>query len=122
VIFAREITPPLTSLVKKIDEATVKNNSCDMGSFVVLLSDEKPTATRKLKELAKTQKLKETVLALHDAAGPEEYKIAKDAEITVLLYVEHEVKANFAFRKGEFEEKDISRVLDGLVKILPQKK
>ena len=40
MIFAREVSDPLTSLVKKIDEATAKNSSCRMGSFVVFLSDD----------------------------------------------------------------------------------
>ena len=40
MIFAREISGNLTSLVKKIDEATVKNSDCSMGSFVVFLNDE----------------------------------------------------------------------------------
>ena len=32
MIFARDVTGPLTSLVKKIDEATAKNSDANMGS------------------------------------------------------------------------------------------
>ena len=37
MIFAREVSDSLTSLVKKIDEATGKNKSNKMGSFVVFV-------------------------------------------------------------------------------------
>ena len=40
MVFAREISDPVTSLVKKIDAATVKNSSSRMGSFAVFLSDQ----------------------------------------------------------------------------------
>src|SRR5437588_1198653 len=39
MIFAREASEPLTTLIKKIDAATAKNSGCSMGSFVVFLSD-----------------------------------------------------------------------------------
>jgi hypothetical protein len=40
MIFAREITGPLTSLVKKIDAATGEHSDARMGSFVVFLNDD----------------------------------------------------------------------------------
>ena len=40
MIFAREVSKPLASLVKKIDAATVDNSKAKMGSFVVFLGDE----------------------------------------------------------------------------------
>jgi len=43
MIFAREVSDSLTSLVKKLDEATAKNSKSRMGSFVIFLSDGKPT-------------------------------------------------------------------------------
>src|SRR5438309_9188466 len=35
MIFAREVSEPLTKLIKEIDAATAKNTDCSMGSFVV---------------------------------------------------------------------------------------
>ena len=40
MIFAREVSDNLTSLVKKVDAATAKNSACRMGSFVVFLNDD----------------------------------------------------------------------------------
>jgi hypothetical protein len=120
VIFAREIDAPLTSLVKKIDDATVKNKSARMGSFVVMLNDDE-SLEKKLKKLAEDEKLDKTALTIDNPAGPKAYHIAKDADVTVLLYVNHTVKANHSFKKGQMDDKSIEAVLADLPKILEKK-
>lgn len=111
----------MTSLVKKIDAATAKNNDCSMGSFVVFCSDDEGLE-KKLKDLADKEKLDKVVLTIDNAAGPPKYKIAKDADVTVVLYTKGEVKANYAFKKGELKDKDIDTILSELSKIVPDKK
>src|SRR5260370_847414 len=69
MIFAREISDNLTSLVKKIDEATAENKSNRMGSFVVFLSNDEGLE-QKLKDLATKEGLKHTNLTIDNAAGP----------------------------------------------------
>src|SRR5262245_7775168 len=39
MIFARQVTPELTKLIKRIDRATDKNHKRSMGSLAVFLSD-----------------------------------------------------------------------------------
>ena len=120
MIFAREINDGLTSLVKKIDEATDKNSDCRMGSFVVFCSDDEGLE-KKLKALADKEKLKKIVLTIDNPAGPSGYDVAKDADVTVVLYTHQEVKANFAYKKGELQPKDIDTIVDSLPKILSDK-
>src|SRR5262245_10627918 len=120
MIFAREVGEPLTSLVKQIDQATAKNNGCKMGSFVVFLSDDEKLE-KKLKELAKKEKLQHTVLTIDNPAGPKGYDIAKDADVTVVLYTHRNVKANYAFRKGELKSQDVMAIVKDISKILPEK-
>ena len=120
VVFAREASPEVTKLIKKLDQCTVKNGDCRMGSYVVLLSD-KEGLDKELKSLADKSKLEKIVLSIDNPAGPEEYKISKDASITVLLYTKHIVKANHAFKKGELKDKDIEAIVKEVPKILPAK-
>ncbi len=120
MVFAREVTDSLTSLVKKIDEATQKNSDARMGSFVVFCSDEEGLR-KKLEDLADKEKLKKTILTIDNPAGPEGYDIAKDADVTVLLYVGQRVKVNHAYKKGELNNREIDRVLSELPKILEDK-
>lgn len=120
MIFAREISAPLTSLVKKLDEATAKNTSARMGSFVVFCSDDEGLE-KKLKELADKEKLKKIVLSIDNPAGPKNYNVAKDADVTVVYYNKRNVKVNKAFKKGELKETDVEKLVEEVSKIVPAK-
>ncbi|HTU92938.1 MAG TPA: hypothetical protein VMF69_22850 [Gemmataceae bacterium] len=121
VVFAREVTPEVTKLIKKLDECTAKNTECRMGSYVVFLCD-KEGLDKDLKEMADKEKLEKIILSIDNPAGPEEYKISKDADVTVVLYTKHIVKSNRAFKKGELKDQDIEAIVKEVPKILPDKK
>ena len=53
-------------------------------------------------------------------SGPEAYKIAKDAEVTVILYSKNECKGNYAFKKGEMTESDVEKIVADVTKIVPK--
>jgi hypothetical protein len=119
MIFAREITDDLTSLVKKIDAATAKHSDCRMGSFVVFLNDDE-SMEQKLKDFIKKEGIQKCVITLMDnPAGPRGYNIAKDADITVVLYTRKTVKVNYAFKKGELKASNIEKIVGDVKKILP---
>lgn len=120
MIFARNIDSSLTSLVKKIDAATKANSAAKMGSFVVFLAsdDDAKKLETSLPEYAKKENIKSVVLAIDNVAGPQAYSIAKDAEVTVVLYNKRTVKANYAFRKGELNEKAVAAIVKDIPKIL----
>lgn len=120
MIFAREVDTALTTLVKKIDVATAKNSEANMGSFVVFLG-ETGELEAKLKDVAQKENLKSIVLSIDNPAGPKGYKVAKDADITVVLYTNRTVKANYAFKKGELDEKGIEKIVSDISKIIPEK-
>jgi hypothetical protein len=120
MIFAREASPALATLIKKIDAVTEQHKNHEMGSFVVFLSD-KEGLDKELKEMANETGLKKIVLAIDNPAGPEKYKVSKDADVTVVLYTEHVVKANYAFAKGQLNEKQIDKIVADVSKILPVK-
>jgi predicted P-loop ATPase len=121
MIFAREISDNLTSLVKKIDAETGKNKSAKMGSFIVFLSDDEKLQD-KLKALAEKEGIKNCVFALDNPAGPKGYEVAKDADITVVLYKSQKVAANHSFKKGQLNSKSIDAIIADVPKILPAKK
>ena len=116
MIFAREISDNLTSLVKKIDEATVQNSGCKMGSFVVFLSDDKDLEA-KLKSIADSSNLKKCVLSIDNPAGPKGYGVSEKADVTVVLYKERKVVVNQSYGKGELTGKDIDSIVSDVSKI-----
>ena len=73
LIFAREISADLTSLVKRLDRQldesmTRRKPQNKLGVFVILLGDDARTR-QKLKELAAREGLKQVVLSTTDASS-----------------------------------------------------
>jgi hypothetical protein len=117
MLFAREVNEPLLKLLGRLDEATAKHRDQEMGSFVVFLS-EKDGLSEQLAAAAKKRDFKRIVLSTYAPGGPEGFTVASDAELTVVLYREHEVKANHAFRRGELTAAASEKILADLPKIL----
>ena len=122
VVFARNPSCPMTQkLLKAIDAETVKNAKAEMGSFAVFLTGDKDKVEGKLKEFAQKEKLKQLTLAIEGKEGPNKYDIAKDADVTVVLYFDRMVKANYAFAAGKMTDKDIETIVKDVSKIVPGK-
>ena len=94
-----------------------------MGSFVVFVSSDKGLETQ-LKDVARDQELRNLILAIWNdsdqPAGPRKYRVNPDADVTVVLYTDLNVKANHAYRKGELSDKDIDGIAGEVSKILPK--
>ena len=118
-IFARDITDDLASLVKQIDEQVAKNKDEQLSAFFVLLTDDPDAAAPKLEELAKNKKIEHVPLTIYDGeAGPGDYEIAEEANVTILIWEGLTVKANHAFKKGELNAEKAKKVLADTSKIL----
>ena len=118
-IFARELTDDLASLAKQIDEKVAENKGKKMAGFVVVLTEDPDAAAPKLEEIAKAKDIENVPLTIFDGeAGPPSYKIAQDADVTVLMWKGLEVKANHAFKKGELNEAKIKEIVSDTSKIL----
>lgn len=118
-IFAREITGNLASLVKQIDEKIDANSDKKMAGFVVILTDDPDAVEPMLKELAEKHKIAHTPLTVYEGqAGPAPYQIAKEADVTVMMWVGGEVKVNHAFEKGKLDKKAVAAVVKDTAQIL----
>jgi hypothetical protein len=118
-IFARELTDDLASLVKQVDETVAKNESKDMRAFLVVLAEDADAVAPKLEELAKKQGIKKVPLTIFEgASGPDSYKIAKDADLTVLMWKGQKVQANHALEKGKLDAKGVKTIVEDTKSIL----
>jgi len=117
MVFARESSPAVTNLIKKIDQCTVKHEKEELNSCVIFLNDAE-ALPKQLKSLVEKEGIKTTVLAVDNRQGPEDYKIAKDADVTVVVYTDRNVRANRAFRRGELNDRQIDQVLADVRKML----
>jgi hypothetical protein len=117
LIFTREINDHLTGLVKKLDAEVAKQGKRKMSAFVILLSDDNSAAEAKLKELASKHNIKNVSLAIESPAGPRPYRLAKEAEVTCILYNRKRVVANHAFAQGAFDDKGVEKVAADAAKL-----
>ena len=127
MLFARKLTSPVTSLLKQFDAAVHKHKKEDLRSFAVFVTDDPEAMASELKELAKKEKISNNVplAVFRDAvnpAGPAEFRLSTDAEVTVLLYTKNRVIKNFAYRPGELKEKDVKAIMTSIPKILPDER
>ena len=85
-VFARRITAPLTSLFKQLD-ARIASGKDGLKALVVCLTDDPKETTKKLEALAAQCVFEHVPLTLvNNPYGPQHYKIAEDAEVTILMW------------------------------------
>ena len=118
-VFTREINAEVTSLIKEIDAKVGEGKDKDLCGFVVLLTDDADAGAKKLSKLAEEQKIKNVPLTVFDGtAGPEEYKISKDAAVNVMMWNKSKVLVNRAFAAGKLTADDAKKVAVETKKIL----
>ena len=119
VVFTREITDEVAALVQKIDAKVGENKDKDMCAFVVLLTDDAEGGAEQLKKLAEDKKIKNVPLTVFDGeAGPEQYKISKDAAVNVMMWNKQRVQVNHAFGTAKLTGDDVKKVTEDTKKIL----
>lgn len=119
MIFAKESNDALAKLMKSLDELNVKYKKADLGTCAIFC--DKGTAQRPtLKALAAKQEYKEIILATLDGA-PKEYAINADAQVTILIYDKLVVKANYALKNGELDDKTAAAIVKDVEKMMSGK-
>ncbi len=122
-VFARELTDDLAGLVKKLDKKVTENADSKMGGFLVLLSEDPDADEAKIEAFAKKHGISDNFgLTLYDGpAGPPRYKIAENADLTVMMWAGRgkNVKYNFASESAKIDDKQVDSIVKATAKILP---
>jgi hypothetical protein len=121
LVFARTLSEPLARLTKRLDAAAGQHKAAGLFTSVVFLNRDE-SLPKEIKQLAEREKIEHASLRTFKPEGPMDYNIAKDADITVILFTDRAVKANHVFRKGELTDKAIDVIVAEIPKILPAKK
>jgi hypothetical protein len=121
----------VVDLLQKLDQAVEAHQDSYLHAFVVFLSPDARTSVTSpqpeepgnlvsqaaawealLARLTpRADKLKNVVVAAYPAEGPPGYQVAKDADVTVILYQGHKVLANYAFAPGQFNDGAVAEVM-----------
>ena len=116
-IQTRAITDNLASLVKEldgmVDNVEDKKGDETKHAFLVYLTNDPDAAEKELETFAEKHQIKNMPLTVFDGeAGPPDYKIAKDAEVTIMMWKDKEVKVNCAFAPNALDKKAVKTVLE----------
>jgi hypothetical protein len=115
-VFARTTSDSLGRLVKQI-EAQIdekKNLKC----YVVIMSQHGENLIGDIRKLAADTAIKYTPVTISDGPdSPADYRISKDADVTVLMWRRGVVKANRAY-KGALTDQDIQTIVSDIPQIL----
>jgi hypothetical protein len=109
--------------VQKVDEAVAGNQKGDLRAWVTFLHADQLGLDPKLVAWSQKHGVRRVPLGIfEDVDGPPSYRLAREADVTVLLFVKQKVVANFAFRRGELREDKIAEVMKALPRIVGDKK
>ncbi len=117
---------PLTSLVKKIDErvneaAGRRQSGPELGTYIIFPNNAEGLDCE-LHDMAERLSLKRVSLGI--GVVPDDYKIAREADVTVVIYEVgrrgNPVSANFALRLDDCNEKQFDAIIAALSKVLPK--
>lgn len=118
VIFYGEMTRPGFGLLKILDKYGQVRQPDGLEVFIVRTTDDAEAAIKYAKILEEKYEIKGTAAVASDGkAGPKEYGIHEDAQMTVLLLdKEHKVALNVARRNPE--RQDFDGIRKGIDKLL----
>jgi hypothetical protein len=122
IVFARSRNEATGKLLQKLDKATTDHQTAELRVWATFPSKDQTELDPQLVRWSQKLGLRNVPLGVYeDAAGPPSYRLAPDADLTVLLFVKRKVAATFAFRAEETTDDALNAVLEALPKILPEK-
>jgi hypothetical protein len=123
IVFARRLSDPLAKLVQGLDQALIDRKATDLRAWVTFLHEDESAFGPEVVRWSKQQGVRAVPLGVfQDVAGPPAYRLHRDAEVTVILFVKKEVARSFAFRGGELTEARTAEILRAIDSIAPAEK
>ena len=123
ILFARSVNDSLGKLACSIDRAVARHQKQELRAWITFLNDDQLHLDQKLVAWSQKQALRHVPLGVfEDPDGPPSYRLNREADVTVLLFVKQKVAANFAFRPGELTDAGIAEILRSLPRIVAEQK
>jgi len=120
MVFARSADEKLAKLLKKIEEEVEEHQAEKLTSFVNMIGTDAETLKKAAADFAAKHDLKRIAFVVpeHPEHGPPDFKIAPDADLTIVCYKGGMVKANHAFAKDGLSDEKIDAVVEASCKLI----
>jgi hypothetical protein len=123
ILFARTLSEPLGKLTARLDKALAEYGKNELRGWVTLLHEDQSKVDADVVKWAKKHTVRAVPVGVfEDVEGPPSYKLHKDADVTVLLFVKQKVVVNHAFRAGELTDAKIDDIVKAIPKITGEAK
>ena len=111
-VFAKEMTDEVAQLSKEFDNVVAKNRDQKMAGFVVLMSNDPKSAAPSLVAAADKYKISQMPLTTFKGShGPDGYKINADADVTVMMWVDGQVKVSRGMSNADINKESIAKLV-----------
>ena len=120
MVFARSGSESLAKLLKKVEEEVEEHADDKLMSFVNMLGSDAEAVKKATEEFATKNGFKRIAFVVPEDAkdGPADFKIAPDADVTVVCYKGGTVVANHAFAVGQLSDEKIDAVVEASCKLV----
>lgn len=114
MVFARSADEKLAKLLKKLEGELEEHADEKLTGFVNMIGTDADSLKKSAADFVAKHGIKRVAFVVpEDAAnGPPEFKIAPDADVTVVCYKGGQVKANHAIAKGGLSDDKIGAIVE----------
>lgn len=120
MVFARSADEKLAKFVKELEEEIEEHQDAKLTSFVNMLGTDPASLKKDAAEFVKANGLERIAFVVPEepANGPADYKIAPDADLTIVCFKGGKVKANHAVAKGQLSDEKIEAIVESACSML----
>ena len=120
MVFTRQLDRELADLIVALDKEVGENGDKKLASFVNLMGPNRDMLQHGAEAIVSTLDVKNIPIVVPDDnnKGPESYKLNPKAAVTVLIYRDSKVKANYALAPGKLDKTTIDKILKDTKKML----
>ena len=113
MVFARSADEKLAKFVKELEEEIEEHQDAKLAAFVNMIGTDEDSLKKAAADFVAQHGITRVAFVVPTQAkdGPENLKIAPDADLTVVCYKGGEVKANHAFAAGGLSDEKIDAIV-----------
>ena len=114
MVFARSADEKFAKFLQELDEELEEHADDKLTAFVNMIGTDAESLKQAAADFVAKHGIKRVAFVIPEDVenGPPEFKIAPDADVTVVCYREGTVKANHAFPKGGLSDEKIDALVE----------
>ncbi|HTU27709.1 MAG TPA: hypothetical protein VMF30_20020 [Pirellulales bacterium] len=120
MVFTQQLDKELADLITALDKEVGENGDKKLASFVNLMGPRPDILKQAANAIVNQLNVKNIPVVMPEdpMRGPEAYKLNPKAAVTVLIYRDSTVKANYALAPGKLDKQVIDKIVSDTKKML----